>query len=261
MKNLKNILANTSPMALAFIGSAGVVVTAISAAKQGRKLERKLAEESRSRVDISKDEIRKLTLKTYIPTAAFALSTIACIMSGTIVGRKQTASITAAYALLERSYAEYKDKVKDIFGLDGEKFVHDAIAKANEDPEAEPRSYANDTKACPEKQDISQEHLFYDEFSNTYFNSTMEKVLEAELTINKNLAKDSCARYEDWLDILGREITDDDRVLGWSYGAGAEFYGYSWIDFEHEFVKMDDGLECWSISMPFPPTPDFLQYD
>ena len=46
--------------------------------------------------------------------------------------------------------------------------------------------------------------------------------------------------------------------FGWSISAGMNFYGYEWIDFEHKFVKMEDGLECYIIDMPYPPTTDYL---
>lgn len=47
--------------------------------------------------------------KCYIPTAAFGLSTIACIMGANALNSRKQAALTSAYALINQSYKEYKD--------------------------------------------------------------------------------------------------------------------------------------------------------
>ena len=51
-------------------------------------------------------------------------------------------------------------------------------------------------------------------------------------------------------------------VVGWSLDAGLETYGYSWVDFYHEYYDSGDPEipSYYTISMPFGPTADYLDY-
>ena len=100
--------------------------------------------------------------------------------------------------------------------------------------------------------------LFYDKFSERYFNRTWKELLDAEYHLNKEFVMTSEIPINRFYDLLGLPGTRMGLDFGWSISAGMNFYGYEWIDFEHKFVKMEDGLECYIIDMPYPPTTDYL---
>ena len=99
------------------------------------------------------------------------------------------------------------------------------------------------------------EHLFYDEFSERYFTSTIDKVLQAEYHLNRNLALGGIMTLNDWFEFLGLEKAPDGDTLGWSVCDS-----YYWLDFNHSKTVLDDGLECYLISMIFEPDPSALSY-
>lgn len=104
--------------------------------------------------------------------------------------------------------------------------------------------------------------LFYDEWSNRYFWKTFEEVREAEYHINRNLALRGDVELNEFYGFLGLEPTAFGTEVGWSLEAGAQWYGYSWIDFEHELQESDDPdiPDFYIIRTSFGPTADFLSY-
>lgn len=110
-----------SPVALSCVASAGVVVTAIAAAKATPRAVALVYADSRKKHDgdpyaYTKKEAFIAAWKCYIPAVAFGASTITCIMGANALNRRQQAALTSAYALVQSSYKEYKDKLKELYG-------------------------------------------------------------------------------------------------------------------------------------------------
>ena len=234
---------------LSIIGAMGVVATSVSAVKATPKailiIER---EETLKGESLTKTEIVKATASVYIPALAIGLSTIACIFGANALNKRQQAVITSAYALLEQSFKEYREKVKELYGEDSDRDIGKAVAKGH----LREQSYSNDN-----------EQLFYDFYSKRYFKSTMTDVIKAEYEFNRFITTFGNASINDFYDILDNpdlpKLKDHDNV-GWSTVASFEFNGYSWIDFINESMPMDDGTECIAIITPVPPTVDYYTY-
>lgn len=123
-----------SPVALSFVASAGVVVTAIAAAKATPRAVALVYADSRKKHDgdpyaYTKKEAFIAAWKCYIPAVAFGASTIACIMGANALNRRQQAALTSAYALVQSSYKEYKDKLKELYGEEAHNAIMDSIIK------------------------------------------------------------------------------------------------------------------------------------
>lgn len=123
-----------SPVALSCVASAGVVVTAIAAAKATPRAVALVYADSRKKHDgdpyaYTKKEAFIAAWKCYIPAVAFGASTIACIMGANALNRRQQAALTSAYALVQSSYKEYKDKLKELYGEEAHNAIVDSIAK------------------------------------------------------------------------------------------------------------------------------------
>lgn len=232
---------------LTCIGAAGVVLTTVLAIKATPKATQ-LLEEARDEKgeELTNTEVLLTVGPAYIPTVVAGASTITCIFGANILNKRQQAALTSAYALLNSSYTEYKNKVVEMLG-----------EEANEEIEAE---IAKDAYA---KSDIvvdEGKELFYDSFSGRYFESTKIRVKEAEYFLNRDLIMRDYVYLNEWYDYLDLELVDGGWELGWSTGNCMAMYWQPWIDFGHSKTTMDDGMECTIISFWQEPIMDFEDY-
>lgn len=243
----KLYLKRSSPMILTVVAAAGVIGTSIMSVKATLKAIPILDKEKEDKEgELTRVEIVRLAGPSYIPAAMLGVSTVICIFGANALNKKQQAALTSAYALLDNTYKDYKKKVRELYGDDADTKVREGLCKEKYEK--------TDTNIFGEKQ------LFYDDFSGRYFESTIEEVKDAEYHFNRNFILRGYATLNEFYDFLSIPKVKNGEVLGWSFGAGGAFYGYEWIDFEHTKTEMPDGLECLIISMPFPPTADYMDY-
>ena len=88
----------------------------------------------------------------------------------------------------------------------------------------------------------------------------MEKVLAAEYELNRMMAQDCGLYLNEFYDLLGIETTEYGDYVGWSSFYLAEMQWYSWVEFEHKTVTLEDGLECTMIIMNSEPMYEFWEY-
>ena len=251
--SIQLFLKRNSSTILTCVGAAGVVATTVMAVKATPKALTLLEEAKEKKGEnLTKLEKVKVAGPAYIPTIVTGTATIACIFGAQILNKRKQAALTSAYALLNQTYKEYKDKVDELYGEEAGKQVRAEIAKdAYEE---------SDIKVSDGQQ------LYYDFFSGRYFESTPEKVQWAEYELNRSVVVDGCASVNEFYYCLGLEQLPEYHELGWSTGQMCETYWYEWIEFEHEKVVIDSdddgygGLECTIIHMPFEPLPGYLDY-
>ena len=126
-------LKKASPTILTCIGAAGVVATAVLAVKATPKADSLIKADSRRNHDgdpyaATKLEAVKSCWKCYIPAAATGVATIICIFGANTLNKKQQASLASAYALVNRSYSDYKHTLKELYGEDAHKKIMESIA-------------------------------------------------------------------------------------------------------------------------------------
>lgn len=233
---------------LTCIGGVGVVATSIMAVKATPKA-LYLLEQAKEEKGEELTVVEKIVTAgpSYIPAIVTGAATIACIFGANTLSRRNQAALASAYALLDRSYKEYKAKIKDIYGEDGERQVREAIVVDKyEDEGFEP---------------ATDKILFYEEFSSRYFEATMSQVLTAEYLLNRKLILFDGVRLNDFYEWLGIEPIAAGEVLGWSREGNTAWYWQEWVDFDHHKVVMDDGLECYIISIRQEPMEGFDGYN
>lgn len=231
---------------LTCVGGAGVIATSVMAVKATPKAMALLEQSEKEKgEELTKLEKVKVAGPVYIPAIITGASTIACIFGANTLNKRQQAALTSAYALLNNSYNEYKNKVGELYGEDADAHVKQELAKDR---------YDEDTVVDDGKM------LFYDDFSMRYFESTIEDVQRAEYQINRDLAMRDYATLNEFYDLLGLDPIDGGDKLGWSTGMNFEYYWSSWIDFTHEKVVMDDGLECSIIIIDNDPLVGWEEY-
>lgn len=238
-------LKRNSSTILTCVGAVGVVITSVLAVKATPKAISLLKDAEEEKGDeLTKLEIVKVAAPVYIPAVLVGMSTITCIFGANLLNKRQQASLISAYALVDNSYKEYRNKVEEIYGEEAEEHIRHEIVK--------------DKYIEQHKDDEKQ--LFFDSFSMRYFRSTLEDVLKAEHAFSKTLINFGYANLNEFYDMLGIDHTDYGYELGWSTASDQAFYGYSWLDFEHEKVLLDDGLECTIISANQEPDAGYMGF-
>ena len=202
LQSSKLFLKRNSSTILTCVGGVGVIAMAVTAAKATPKAMALLdkAKDEKGEELTTFEKVRTAA-PAYIPSAVMGAATIACIFGANALNKRQQAALMSAYALLDNSYKEYKSKVTELYGEDADTEVRKEIAKNHYEEQ---------------KPSTGELQLFYDEFSQRYFESTTEKVLRAEYDLNRMLAECYGVFLNEWYDHLGIETVDYGDFLGWS---------------------------------------------
>lgn len=247
VKSSKLFLKRNASTILTCVGGAGVIVTSIMTAKATPKalflLEQSKEEKGE---ELTKFEVVKTAAPAYIPAILAGASTIACIFGANVLNKCQQAALMSAYALLDNSYKDYKRKVGELYGEDANANIREDLVK---DKYEETVISVHDDKT-----------LFYDMFAERYFESTIEELQRAEYNLNRELALHNYVSLNDFYLMLGLDPLDSGAEYGWSTRACHTFYGQSWIDFCHEKVTMDDGMECCILTTITEPVLKYYEY-
>lgn len=245
-------LKNHSSTVLTCVGAVGVVTTSILTAKATIKAVELINEaECTKKEELTKVEIVKTAGPCYIPAVIMGVSTLACIFGANVLNKRQQAALVSAYTLIDTSYKEYKGKLKELYGEEAHNNIVDSlmVEKAKEIDISAPGIFSNSSLLIDGE---SEPVLFYDEYSGRYFESTIERVMNAEYHLNRNYILGGAVTLNMLYDFLGLEQTEYGNAVGWSC-----YNDLYWIDFNHPKVTLEDGLECYRLEMPFGPTADF----
>lgn len=242
-----NFVRKNASTILTCAGAAGAIATPIMAVKATPKALRLIEEaELEKGEDLTKLETVQVAGPVYIPTILLGVSTVTCIFGANMLNKRQQASLISAYTLLDNSYKEYREKVNEMYGENADRDVQNEIVKDKYD------EY--------EIADLNGKQLYYDMFSERYFEATPEQVLSAEYEINKKISTWGGAELNEFYIALDIPPVDYGNYLGWSVGTLMDMSWESWLDFDKEKVVMDDGLECTVIRMNVEPMFDYEYY-
>ena len=239
MSKMQYLLKKYSPFILTTLGAIGTVTTTVLAVKATPKALKLINNEENSRNEyLSNIEKVKIAWKPYIPAIISEIATITCIYGAHFLNRKSQASLISAYAFLDNSYKEYVAKTKELYGNDADSNIRKSIA---------------DDKNSEKHLLKENNQLFFDYETLRYFESTINNVLKAENQLNQEFAANGLVTLNDFYKLLGLDPVDFGNEIGW-YDEG-EYYE---IEFEHQKITMDDGLECHSID--FITAPNMLPF-
>lgn len=245
LKSSKKIIDKNGSTILTILGVIGVIGTSVMVMKATPKVTDIVTKKEKERDEkISKWEYIKIVYPVYIPAMIMGLATIGCIIGANILNKQSQASLASAYALLDRSYKEYRNKLKELYGEEAHANIIDSIAIDNS------KDVHISCEAMFSYCDLSVENnngepiLFYDAFSKRYFKKTIEQVLSAEYHTNRNftLAGELCVN--EFYEFMGLNQIEGGEDLVW-----VVCEEYTWIDFNHRKVILDDNQECYIIEM------------
>ena len=233
------------------LGVAGVFSTAVLAAKDTPKALRLLEEKEEYKLEhyghkLTKTEKVLAMIPAYLPTILMGTATTACILGANHINKQNQAALIAAYTYLDSEYKAYQNKVKDIFGEAAEKKVKEEIAKDK---------YRHEKYGDP-----SEKKLFYDEFSNRYFEMSIHEILQAMYEANRIYAYLGELTLNGLYEFLHLKPIDIGETLGWSAGKDWECYGFAWLDISWESIETPDNLEAYAIKFNIDPSKDFQEW-
>lgn len=251
-------LKKAAPTILTFVSATGVVVTAVLTAKATPKAlkcleDAKIEKMSENGENLTRMETIGACWMSYAPAAIVGIATIGCIFSANALNKRQQAALVSAYTMVSKSYNEYKQKVKEVCGVEAHQRVMAALAaEKSTNPPLFAESMCELTSLNFEDSG-EDERLFYDAISKRYFQATISQVLQAEYHINRNFALGGgFTTLNQFYEFLGISGVDGGDEIGWM--VSDDFY---WVDFNHQKTIIDDGLngdiECYIIDSPFPP--------
>lgn len=244
----QRLLKRNSATILTCVGAAGVIATTVTAVKATPKamllLEKAKKEKEQ---DLTTLEKVKIAGPVYIPTVVLGVSTLACIFGANVLNKRGQAALMSAYALVDSGYKDYRKKVDELYGEEAGAEVRAGIAK---DKYVE--KYA-EHPIVP----VDGKRLYYDFFSEQYFEATPYEVQKAEYEMNRMLMLDDYVYLDDWYRMIGLDSLKPNNNLGWTTYGNMDAYWQTWIDFHHEKAELDEGLECIIISFMQDPFPNF----
>ena len=244
MNKVQYFLKKHSPTILTVAGAAGVVGTSVLAVKATPKALMLLEDAKKEKgADLTPVEVVKVAWKPYIPAVLVGVSTIVCIFGINRLSAKNQATLMSAYALLDNSYKEYREKVKELYGEEADHNVKQEIMQSR-------------MKEGMELEDNKE--WFFDFQSTHFFKSTMDRVLRAESEFLELIDKRGYACLNEYYDLLGIPHIPEGYQLGWYDMESVDPYGCETLEFDYSKTTREDGLVCWVIDMNNPPTTDYI---
>ena len=251
MQKFKKVVKANSASILALAGCTGVVATAVITAKTVPKALFIIEQAEKEKGSgLTRTEKFDYLAPVYIPVAISCIVTIGCILGSNKISKNREAALLTAYTTLDSTFKRYRESVIELYGTDSDSAVRNHMSSKIMKKIGDDTGWSYD----PEKR------LFYEEFGNVYFESTMEDVLLAEAALNKIFAEDDLASLDDFYQCLKDINTSSNfgKSVGWSKELGMMKYNYACIEFEHPTMEFDDGMECTLVRFKNNPTPEFV---
>lgn len=206
--------------------------------KEKAKLAREKYPDKYSEKDLQKDmvivHVRQYTklAKLYAPSLALGTVSIACLTGSHVTLTKRNAGLVAAYATIEKSFNQYRERVLAEVGPEREReffYGTEDVTTAKVDEKGKP---VNTTKKVAGG--TSMYAKFFDE-SNPNWTASPESNLFFLKLHQQHLNDQLMARGHVFLnevyDALGMERTQAGAVVGWVKGYGDDFIDFGiWDD-------------------------------
>ena len=203
---------DNSPTILTSIGIVGLGTTAYLAGKASFEAAELIhlkegtegySDDPRQRM---KDRV-DLVWKLYIPAAATAIATGACIISANRIGVRRAAALAAGYSIAEKAAEEYRAKVIEKFGEKKEELVR---AEINQD------RVNNSWDDSVEVHGNPTGEVCYDKFSDRYLYNSEEGLRAAANDLNRIVLTQGYATLADFYDIVNMPAPSWAYEIGWS---------------------------------------------
>lgn len=221
---LKSALALTrkhTPLILTATAVAGVVSTAVLAAKAAPEAQKTIVEEVNDRWaqadsdlapsdydNLSILEKAQVTWRVWIPTVASGALTITSIILIHTTHQKRYAALMGLYVVGERAFQEYRESVDEVADKKTVAKVKEKVSQKAESRAGE--AFQNQLVENPDST------IIYDGFSGRSFIADLESVRAAVNDFNQNLIHHSYGTLNELYSLLGWEGIAAGEDVGWN---------------------------------------------
>lgn len=249
-----------SPEILIVAGVVGTVASAVMACKATTKLSTVLEEQKKDvnavhecseneeiKADYSQEDAKKdLTIiyaqtgvklvKLYAPAIALGALSITSIVASNNILRKRNVALAAAYATVDKSFKEYRNRVVERFGEQVDKELkYDIKAKKFEETVKDPETgKEKKVKSTVNVANADSGYArFFDETCKGYEKDTQYNLLMLrgqQQYANDLLHARGYVFLNDVYDMLGIDRTKEGQIVGWVYNKNNEV-GDNFVDF------------------------------
>lgn len=176
--------------------------------------------------------------KLYGPAVILGVSSIASILASTDILRKRNAALGAAYAVVDKSFKEYRRRAVERYGEDVDKELRygikaKKIEEVETDPETGKEKKVKKTINVVDSEEIGEYARFFDESSREWtkdpeYNLTFLKAQQE--WFNNRLHSTGHVFLNEVLDALDIPKTKAGQIVGWIYDP-KKGLGDAYIDF------------------------------
>lgn len=204
-----------------------------------------------------KEKIKLVWKDAAIPTVVGG-ATVACTVSNAIINDRRQAELLAGMLGYKTLYKNLKQKANEVTGIDVEQAIKDKIKEkreANSEKEDDECPFDEDRYDYGEDDKVV---TFHDPITNTYFESTVNKVALAGARVNWLLGKNEAVSINEFYKRLGSSIRiSKDEDIGWNVSMIFNLTCEYVIDIDWEMVRLDDGMEINELSYSVLPQRDY----
>lgn len=228
------------PTVLTVISGVGLAATAYLFTRAGMKAERLMQHEVRVNEEYENryptySETALITWQEYVVPASVGVATLICLASASVLNVKRQATLMGAYALGERTWAKYRNKVQEMVGFDNEKVIRSETVK---DVAAE--------RKMPSDIHGGGETVYLDVFSGQLFRSDETTIRRGQENANERAEEDGFVPLNYFYDQIGARTTMLGELVGWSDGLP--------LDIVLTPITFEDGTEGFGLDyarLPF----------
>ena len=236
---LNKLIRKDKQFLLNFVSVIGVGLTMYTAIRDTKKA-CKLVDDSMTNL-----EKFKKTWKCYIPSTFIATSTVLCIIYSDKVSFNEKVALLNTLTMVQDNYRNLRTAINETC-----------------DPDTKEKIMRKTIKEKIPKElylERTGEKIFYEDYRGRHFSCTIDNVLKAEYLFNKQLAIVGYASLNDFYQLLGLKELEECSFLGWGV---RDCYSSidsteAWVNFIHEKMVDDDGIEYYHIDYSNHPYPNF----
>lgn len=213
----KNFIKNNSGTLLTIAGGLGMIATTALSIKAGMDIKEKKLD-------------TKESIKACIPAVIGCAGSIACVVAGDALNRKQKSELLATCAAIGSSYSCYRNEIIKRYGEDVDNEIVDTVSNSCYRHHMAPEV---SDKVCHWIIDMCVDGLPIYEID-----ARERDIIHAEYHVNRNYILGSEQSINDLYKLLGIECSTKDLIKQEMYGWKIDDSEVYFLDFEHE--KIDD---------------------
>jgi hypothetical protein len=191
---------------------------------------------------LTRTEKIKLVWPLYVAPVSVGCTTVTAIVMANHVASKKIAALAVASGISDRALQEYKAKVIEKLGEKKEMTIRDEIAQERV------AATANKEVLVIGAGDV----LCFDMMTGRYFQSTVEKIRQAENKINYEILNHMYASLSSFYDLIDIPPTPYSDTVGWN-GLTDRF------EVLFSTVMSPDQRPCVAIDFSIPPTVEYTK--